>query len=89
MTDNTRLELVQELNALKLLMENSDSFIGFFNDNFEYINIKKKFLSGWIGFEHKKNNPDIFNLNVKNLIRMYYIDIKYGEKFSIDTKKEY
>ena len=79
--EQIRLNTVQELNALKLLIDESDSFREFFNNNFEYINIKKKFLNGWVGFNYKKTHPDIFDLNIQNLIRMYYIDIKYCDGF--------
>ena len=81
MTDQSRIERVHELNALKLLIDDSDSFNEFFNNNFEFINIKKKFLNNWVGFEYKKTYPDIFDLNIQNLLRMFYIDIKYCDGF--------
>ena len=76
-----RYTTVKELNGLRLLMLESDSFEEFFSQNFEYIQIKKKFLNGWVGFNYKKTHPEIFNLNIQNLIRMYYIDIKYSGEF--------
>lgn len=75
---------VQEMNALKLLIDDSDSFHEFFNNNFEYISIKKKYLSGWVGFEYKKTHPHIFDLNIQNLMRMFYIDIKYCGNFYLE-----
>lgn len=59
--------------------ENYDSFDEFFRDNFEYINFKKKFLGGWVGWNYKKTHPDIFNLYVKNILRMCFIDLKARE----------
>ena len=76
-----RYTTVKELNGLRLIMLESDSFEEFFSQNFEYIQIKKKFLNGWVGFNYKKTHPEIFNLNIQNLIRMCYIDIKYSGEF--------
>jgi len=78
-----RIEVIQELNALKILIDDSDSFVEFFSKNFEYIQVKKKFLNNWVGFNYKKLNPEIFDLNIQNLMRMFYIDIKYNNFYTI------
>lgn len=68
------IEQNDKIERIHSRMISYDNYSDFFNSNFEFIQIKKKNLPKWVGFEMKKVHPELFNLQVQNLIKMYYLD---------------
>ena len=69
-------------NAQKTI-NNYDTFHSFFKQNYEFLKPKKIYIGTWNGWNFKKDYTNLFDLSIQSLIKMQYIDIKYGE-FAID-----
>lgn len=73
-------EVETKINIIRAnkVTDNFNTFDDFFYANFEKINFKKKYIGSWIGWKYKNDNPDLFDISVRNVLLMCYIDLKYN-----------